>query len=197
MNVLIIDNGTKHLNKLKELVKGHGIVIKPLFQKYDNSEAYDLIILSGGSRISVMDAPEVFADEISLIQTSNVPIIGICEGCEIIAFAYGSELALTDHKLKGIKRIEIIEPNILELPETMVVYEAHHFAVKKLGKELLPLARSNSGYEIIRHTKKPVFGLQFHPEMFVNKSTGDLIFNKIIQFVDSSKQSRLNTSPLI
>ena len=187
MKILIIDNGTKHLTKLKELIHEHEFIVRSLFEKYNDADDFDLIILSGGSRLSILDAPEVFTDEISLIRKFQKPIIGICEGCELIAYTYGSELTLIDHKTKGIKRIEMLEPNILNLPKILEVYEAHHFAVTKLGTNLEALAKSSTGYEIIKHSKKPIFGLQFHPEMFVDKSLGDDVFRKILKFVTPSK----------
>jgi gamma-glutamyl-gamma-aminobutyrate hydrolase PuuD len=60
------------------------------------------------------------------------------------------------------------------------VFEAHHWAITDLGKYLKGLAKSRTGYEIIKHKTKNIFGLQFHPEMLDNESAGDEIFRRII-----------------
>lgn len=180
MKVLIIDNGTKHLGRLKDLLTGNKLEVLPLFQKYPPSENYDLIILSGGSQLAIVTAPEVFKEEINLIKNSQKPIIGICEGCEIIAHTFGSKLEFNEAKAKGIKRIEIVDKNFIKLNSPIEVYEAHQWAIKELGKELLGIAKSGYGWEIIKHKDKPIYGFQFHPEMLVNETLGNEIFNQTV-----------------
>jgi GMP synthase (glutamine-hydrolysing) len=182
MKVLLIDNGTKHLRSLKKLLINNEVVTVSLFTKYPNPNDFDLVVLSGGSKFSVLKYPGKFAQEIKLVKNSKTPIIGICEGCEIIAFAYGSILEKLKKKTLGIKEITLIE-NIAFLTslKNFKVYEAHHFAITKLGKNLLGLAKSKDGYEIIKHKTKNIFGFQFHPEMLVEKTLGDEIFKYHIQ----------------
>src|SRR6185369_7629825 len=172
MKILLIDNGTKHLGKLKELLIGNDIDVCKLFSKYPPHEQYDLIVLSGGSQISVSAAPEIFKQEIDLIKNTKTPIIGICQGCEIVAHTFNSELAYLEHRTKRIKKIELLS-NLFGLSQQIDVYEAHHFAIKKLGDELVELAKSNDGIEIFRHNNKQILGMQFHPEMFVDRTLGD------------------------
>jgi GMP synthase (glutamine-hydrolysing) len=184
MKILIIDNGTRHLRKLKELLCANDLDISPLFKKYPPTKDCDLIILSGGSQLSVVNAPEVFKEEINMIKTSKIPIIGICEGCEIIAYAFGSQLELRDKKSKGLKRIVLLDDKfITKHLEELEVYENHYWSITKLGKNLIGLAKSRYGYEIIKHKTKPVYGLQFHPEMCVDTASGDEIFNQILNHV--------------
>lgn len=180
MRVLLIDNGTKHLDDLKRLLLGHKIDIYELFSKYPSTFGYNLIVLSGGSKIAIKDSPSSFANEIELIKNSKTPIIGICEGCELIAYAYNSDIEKTTPKVKGIKEIEIIKNNYFTLPSPINVYEAHHWAIKRLGRKLTGLARSRTGFEIIKHKSKPIYGFQFHPEMFVDKLVGDDMFNQVL-----------------
>jgi GMP synthase (glutamine-hydrolysing) len=180
MKILLIDNGTRHLGKLKDLLTGNEIDIHPLFQKYPPPENYDLIILSGGSQIAINSAPEVFKEEISLIKTSQTPIIGICEGCEIIAFAFGSKLEPGERKVKGVKIIKTVNKDLLNVDIPLKVYESHFWTIKDLGKDVVGIAKSQSGWEVLKHKTKPIYGMQFHPEMFVDKTFGDEVFRKIL-----------------
>ena len=179
MNILLIDNGSKHLKKLQRLLSSNSITTIPFFSSYPDKR-FDLIILSGGSRFAVNENPEKFDKEINLIKNAQTPIIGICEGCEIIAYAFGSKLEKFTPKSKGIKTIEIVDKAFLESPKEIKVYEAHHWAIKKLGQNLIEVAKSQNGFEIIKHRQKPIYGLQFHPEMFVDKTLGDEIFKQIV-----------------
>jgi len=180
MKVLIIDNGTKHLRSLKKLLSAYEVNIFPFFSNYSNIEQYNLIVLSGGSKFAVTQNPEKFTGEIDLIKNSTIPIIGICEGCEVIAYVYGSKLKSFGPKIKGVKTIEIVDNTIIDSNGPINVYEAHHWAIEKLGKDLIGVAKSQNGFEIIKHRQKPIYGLQFHPEMFVDKTLGDEIFKQIV-----------------
>jgi carbamoylphosphate synthase small subunit len=47
------------------------------------------------------------------------------------------------------------------------------------------LANSIEGIEIIKHKDKPIYGFQFHPEMFPNLSDGDELFANIVKIVQN------------
>jgi GMP synthase (glutamine-hydrolysing) len=181
MKILLINNGTKHLGKLKDLLYPNELDIYPLISKYPNVNNYNLVVLSGGGLFSIMSAPEVFREEVNLIKSSAKPIIGICEGCEAIAYAFGAKLELSYRKTKGVRKIiPLINDSVIAGFDQIEVYEAHYWAITTLGKNLTGLAKSRSGYEIIKHKKRPIYGLQFHPEMLTNEATGDDIFRKIV-----------------
>lgn len=183
MRVLLIDNGTKHLANLKKLLSGYETDIYPLFSRYPSFYGYNLIVLSGGSDYAVSLNPEKFEQEIDLIRSARIPIIGICEGAEIIAYAFNSDLEQIEPKVKGARKIEITDENLLGRKTEIEVYEAHRWAIKKLGRKLTGLAKSESGFEIIKHKDRNIYGLQFHPEMLNNKTLGDDIFKQILKKV--------------
>lgn len=179
MRVLLIDNGTKHLPSLLSLLSGN-LVKNVKVGKAANYKGYDLIILSGGSKKAVATNPEYFKKEIDLIKSSETPIIGVCEGCELIAYTYGGLLIRDSKKTLGLKKVRVITPNVLNLPASIRVYEAHRWNIKKVHHELVTIARSDNGIEILKHKDKNIIGLQFHPEMFPNLSDGKMVFRKIL-----------------
>jgi len=190
MKTLIIDNGTRHLGKLKELLFGQELEIMPLFRKYPVS-GFDLLILSGGSQYSIASAPEIFSEEEKLIKSSQIPMVGICEGCEMIAYAFGSKLEHVK-SIKGLKKIELLyDDPLFKGFENIKVYESHRWSVTKLGKDLIGIAKSNTGYEIIKHKNKMIYGLQFHPEMFADKTLGNEIFTNIFSKIKGEVQPKI------
>ena len=68
--------------------------------------------------------------------------------------------------------------------EEVFVYESHRFVVDKVSEDIEILATSNDGIEFFKHKNKPIYGLQFHPEMFVDKTQGKEIFLKILEKLD-------------
>ncbi len=181
MRVLIIDNNTSFLDHLKKLLYLHSITIikwdEFKFQELDN---YQLIILSGGHPNSVEYQHKLYEEEIKTILRSNIPILGICLGFELIVYSFGGKLKELPEKEKGIIEIEVIQKDpIFQELNKIRVFESHRWIAEELPKDLIALAKSKDGIEIIKHITRPIYGFQFHPEIIVDKS--DLkIFNNLL-----------------
>ncbi|MBU1164008.1 gamma-glutamyl-gamma-aminobutyrate hydrolase family protein [Patescibacteria group bacterium] len=188
MNILLIDNGTSRLTKLYDLLKGNKTTTIE-FGKINsiNIENFDLIILSGSKHISVIGNEHLYKNEIDIIKNTNKPIIGICLGFELIGYAYGVELLKMEKKEKGIIKLLVSEPNSIfsGLPNFQV-YEAHRWVIKKTPDDFIELARSKDGVEAIKHKSRKLYGFQFHPEMFVEKTCGDEIFKNTLEVLNKN-----------
>ena len=172
MKILIINNETKDLESLIALFAGNEVAICTLGEDFDR-ETYDLYVLSGGSHHSVFFEPSPYEKEIAFIQTSDKSILWICLGCQIIAKAYDSEIDPLPQKLTW---------NIAISYETQIyeVFEAHRYSIRVLGKELVGLATSPYGYEIIKHQTKPIRWFQFHPEKHMDQNEWKKLMDQVI-----------------
>lgn len=183
MKVLIVDNGTRHLTKLKELLVGvpFDVVSYSDFNPVKNDK-YETVILSGGHDFPVLGNESLLWKEFYFIKNSRAKILGICFGFELIARAFGADLEIMDNKEKGILDIEVVEKDVLfsDVPNFKVC-ESHRWVVRDSGNELRVLARSKDGIEAIKHKDKPIYAVQFHPEMFVEKTCGDEIFYNFLR----------------
>lgn len=188
MNILLVDNGTTYLGALKLLLHDHNVNISSYKDiPVDNSQ-YDLIILSGGHNFSVIGNQEKLEREINTIITSNTPILGICFGFELIGYAFGAHLSHQLNKDKGIVAIKKVSPDPIFInTNTIYVYESHRWVINDLGDQLIPLAKSPKGVEIFRHRSRMIYGFQFHPEMFPDRTNGDELFSNFIRIVDNIK----------
>lgn len=115
------------------------------------------------------------------------PILGICLGHQLMAKAYGGEIT-TGH-LGGFARVDveiIEEDDILKgmSPKT-TVWASHQDEVAKLPPDFVHLARSNiCEIEAMRHRSKPLFGVQWHPEVSHTEKGIQLLTN----FLEVCKQ---------
>jgi GMP synthase-like glutamine amidotransferase len=184
MKILVIDNGTIRLNQLKKLVDSHEVTVIGLGEiDLTDSAYFDLIILSGSSLYPIIGSIDLFKSELELIKKTKTPIIGICFGFELIAYAYGASLIKLDHKLQDIIEITTLNNEIFKGLPNLKVYEAHRWIIKTLPPALIKLAISKNGIEAFKHKTKQIYGFQFHPEMFPDKTCGDeIFFNTIRQF---------------
>ena len=182
MKALIINNGTSYLEELKKLLVGSvvNIIESPQISNVKYGDA-DLVILSGGHGLPVMDEGNPYTEEIQFIRSSFVPILGICLGCELIARAFGANLRLMERREKGVLDISPIQSDrLFKNIQGFSVYESHRWVVEELSRDLVGLAKSKDGYEVIKHRQKLIYGFQFHPEAFVEQTSGDDIFRNFL-----------------
>lgn len=187
MKILIIDNGSSYINSLARLVSPHNVTIKSYDQiSTADTTTNDLVILSGGHKFSVIGHEQIFSKEIEIIQNSAVPILGICLGFELIAHAYGAQMAKLMAKEKNIVELnKLIGDPIFSNLDSIKVFESHRWVVTDSGDNLIALAESKDGVEIVKHKHKLIYGFQFHPEMFGNSTEGNEIFANFINIVQN------------
>jgi GMP synthase-like glutamine amidotransferase len=85
MNILLFDNGSKYLPRLKKLLNSFGKLQVINESEQLNSADTDFTVLSGGHKFSVLSHPDYYQNEIDFIKNTNKPVLGICLGAELIA----------------------------------------------------------------------------------------------------------------
>ncbi len=182
MKILLIDNQTKLLSELTALLDGEITIKTSDTVSFSDSENVDLVVLSGGHSFPVLHNEQRLREEILIVKNSNVPIIGICYGCELIAHVYGALLERTqDGEEKLIKVSTILADEIFEGRKDFEVFEAHRYVIENIPETIIALAKSEHGIEVIKHSNKPIYGLQFHPEHLMEGNDGTIIFKNIIK----------------
>lgn len=192
MKILVINNNTYYKNRLANLLKRHQLTII----NYDelkglDTEMFDMIVLSGGGIVaegkkrSLKRFSHLYEDQIKLVRETKKPVIGICLGCQIIGYAFGAELHKQFKTLrKGLFPIVAIRENdFMAGEEEAFVYQSNHWIITELPEELICIAASGEGAEIISHRTRPIWGVQFHPEREKVGSDGRMIFNRILKHI--------------
>jgi len=188
MKFLLVDNYNDK-NKIKNLenfLLKYGSVdtvnFAKLYPPFFDVFKYDCVVLSGSSIIPIMYNDEMFLEEIDLIKEINIPIIGICFGFELLAYAYGNKLEPLKNKIHGIHNVDYM--NAENQTHTYKVWENHNWILKSV-KNFDVLGKSKFGIEVLEHKSKKFYGLQFHPEYPENQNFGYLIFNDILKRIRS------------
>ncbi len=167
MNILLIDNGTSFLGCIQEQLSDHAVATTTFGDlNYTELNECDAVILSGGHKFAVQDNEQVYSKELRLIVDCPKPMFGICLGFELIAHAFGATLHLLPEKKRGEIEIKPLpdEPLFHGTPVRRV-FESHRWAVTQLPKELKAIATSPDGIEAFRHVERPIYAVQFHPEV--------------------------------
>jgi GMP synthase (glutamine-hydrolysing) len=137
------------------------------------------IILSGQSHPWQQYSPSALAGVFAVIRGAPQPILGVCGGHQQIALAYGARVDLIERiepgeGYQGAKRVRGFFPvatnqaGLFEgLAPEITVWHSHCDEVKDLPKGFQCTARNQTcAIQAMQHTRRPVTGVQFHPELF-------------------------------
>ncbi|MBA2685015.1 MAG: aminodeoxychorismate/anthranilate synthase component II [Gemmatimonadaceae bacterium] len=115
---------------------------------------------------------------------SEIPILGVCLGHQAIGEAYGGKVIRADRVMHGkTSRITHDGTGLFEgLPNPLEVMRYHSLIVerKSLPAELEILATTCDApdeVQAVRHTKHPVWGVQFHPESVLTQQGKRILQN--------------------
>jgi GMP synthase (glutamine-hydrolysing) len=140
------------------------------------------IILSGQSDPWDRYSTEELAGIFYVICNAPCPILGVCGGQQQMALAFGAPVDLIERiapgegyegafKERGFCQVKL-EPSTESgifggLPETITVWESHCDEVKSLPVDFDCTATNDvSPIQAMQHKSLPLFGVQFHPELF-------------------------------
>jgi len=137
------------------------------------------IILSGQSHPWSQYSAQSLAGVFEVIKKAEQPILGVCGGHQQMALAFGSPVDLMarlepGQGYEGAKRergyfpVETDGNGIFKcLPRKITVWHSHFDEVKQLPKDFHATAwNENSPIQAMQHSRRPLFGVQFHPELF-------------------------------
>lgn len=190
--ICIIDCGSNYIDDIAQTIKELGVSCNVInnenLEKID-FEAFSGVIISGGLVFRKQINIPKYVKRFEFIKSINIPVLGICHGHQVIGLLYGSEIK-DSPEIKKEEVIEIISSNdILNDVKNRTKFREEHIKYITLPNDFKLLARSSScENEAMKHKDKPIYGLQFHPEM--SGSSGKTI---IKNFINITKQSSGST----
>ena len=175
VRVLAVNNypTRERFERLENCLRGNGATVTPVGWNDVSPQlfaSHDGVALSGSP--DMMSEPKVqrkYEGEIGAILDARVPVLGVCFGHQMIAFAFGSEVGEDGRHVLEMVRTEVIrdDPIFEGLPRSMMLLESRHEVVKSLPKGFTLLARSSTSLiAAMRHRDRPLYGVQFHPERY-------------------------------
>lgn len=153
-----------------------------------------LIVGSGrGSAWQYGKIKEEFAGLVEVLHESGIPFLGICGGHQVLGAAFDAEIyhmsgnEESDIEEKGFTEIRVVkhdDPLFAGVDDPFICMESHHDEVRELPADFELLASTDTcRIQAMRHTKLPLYGVQFHPEIHDDKHA---VGKRIIQnFVDT------------
>ncbi|GIZ41350.1 hypothetical protein CKM354_000465600 [Cercospora kikuchii] len=186
VRVLCVDVGLKY-NQLRCLVK-RGVEVEVVPWDYDfpglAGKEYDgLFISNGPGDPAMMDVTVKNIQQ--TMEEGRVPIFGICLGHQLLARAAGASTM----KMKFGNRGHNIPCTSMLSGKCYITSQNHGYAVDsnslpKDWSELFVNANDESN-EGIRHTSRPYFSVQFHPESTPGPRDTEFLFDVFISTIQN------------
>jgi len=182
--VLILDFGSQFTQLIARRIRERGVYceIHPCGVSLDavRSFAPQGIVLSGGPS-SVLDADAPFAHREVL--DLGVPVLGICYGLQWMCQQLGGVVEASDDREYGRAQLKLErrgDPLFAGLEDrpARTVWMSHGDRVLRLPDGFERIASSdNSPFAAVRHRERPLYGIQFHPEVVHTEGGGELLAN--------------------
>jgi len=189
---LIIDNGSQYTHLIKRGCRELGYDTETLYNKagYDKvegmlREGVSRVILSGGPSSVYSDPPNLSSMVCERIRDGalRLPLLGICYGHQMIAHVWGAKVEKGASAEYGMCDIDIDDADVLfkGLPGRFRAWVSHFDQAKEVPAGFVKLAHSDAcPVEAMRHAKLPVYGVQFHPEVW-HTENGETILKNFIE----------------
>jgi GMP synthase (glutamine-hydrolysing) len=153
---------------------GHELVEWRVDEAADiRSDPYQAVMVFGGAMNTIDDAtvPWLGREKNALrgLVATDLPILGVCLGSQLIAEAVGGSVRRIDDPEIGWYPVELEpaangDPVLGSLPQRFEAFQWHSYEVVPPERSLI-LARSPASLQAWKLDDRPVWGIQFHAEV--------------------------------
>lgn len=196
--VLIVDYGSQVATLIARTLRELGyrsVVLSPKrSQQWLQRHTPKALILSGGdASVNDVGAPQLSAAFLN----AGAPVLGICYGMQLLAktlggtVAHDSELAEYGERTLTCLDARHDSPLLTHVPKSSRVWMSHGDSVIGVPDNFVVRAITNSSSSrvcvaIMEHVDRPIFGVQFHPEV-VETEAGRVILTNFLSLSSCEK----------
>lgn len=168
--IVVLDFGSQYNQLIVRRIRDFGVYS----ELWDNETSAETIrqdpsikgvVFSGGPN-SVYEEGSLQCDP--AIFDLGIPVLGICYGLQLMAYHMGGKVASGSKREYGMAPVHITGENPLTdgFEAEFPVWMSHGDSVVAVSDDFVVTGSStNTPFVIVRHVSKPLYGLQFHPEV--------------------------------
>lgn len=179
--IAIVDFGGQYVQLIARRVREnqvHSIIVPP-GATLDELRAQNVIglIFSGGPSSAYEEGAPTCRPE---LLEAGLPILGICYGMQLVCRMMGGRVDGQQAREFGRTLLQISQPGklLVHVSSPARVWMSHGDVVSEVPAGFEVLARSpQCACAAVQHSSKPIFGVQFHPEVTHTPSGGQIIRN--------------------
>ena len=194
--ILVLDFGSQYTQLIARRVRESNVYSEILPWDIDEEKIKLInpkgIILSGGpDSVTNSYTPRVP----QIVFDLNIPILGICYGMQTLAEQLGGQVISSDQKEFGYSELQVTADSVLfsDLGKTLNVWMSHGDQVQDLPDNFeLVAATATAPIAAMQHTSKPIYALQFHPEVTHTEDGKTILDNFIFKVCSANKDWKMD-----
>jgi len=167
--IIILDFGSQYTQLIARRIREIGVFSQILpyqsdVRTYITDKTKGIILSGGPSSVYDKTSPKISKD----IFDFGLPVLGICYGLQLVVHQLGGKVEAAAKREYGKATLQLDHkvPLFLEIPERSTVWMSHGDKVSDIPADFQSIAHTqNSSLAAIQHISRPIFGLQFHPEV--------------------------------
>ncbi len=189
--IIILDFGSQTTQLIGRRVRELNTFCEILpYNKYPEDDKDVIGVILSGSPLSVYQ-DDAFHVDLSRIR-GRLPILGICYGAQLMSYMYGGRVENAGTREYGRQNLQFVDtqnPLFRGFEAHSQVWMSHGDSITQLPEGATCIASTetvrNAAYYI--PGEKPIFGTQFHPEVF-HSLQGKLLLKNFVVDICRSKQ---------
>ncbi|SPO28493.1 GMP synthase [glutamine-hydrolyzing] [Ustilago trichophora] len=199
-SILILDFGSQYSHLITRRCRELNVYCEmlPCTQKIKDLDWTPKGIILSGSPYSVYDdiAPRVDPD----VFTAGVPVLGICYGLQEIAWNHGGKVDPHDKREYGHAEVEVVKTGVPHLDAlfknwegSVQVWMSHGDQLSKAPEDFVVIAKTPTApFAAMAHKSKPIYGVQFHPEV-THSVRGVELFDNFVAICECRRDWTMET----
>ena len=182
--IIVLDYGSQYNQLLVRRVRERGVYSelwpnKTPIEKIKSDPTIKGIIISGSPHcVNDEGAPLVDKELFDL----DIPVLGVCYGMQLMAKVLGGQVVTSKSGEFGLTDVTITGDSLLteNLEARQILWMSHNDQVSRLPKDFVNLAEtSKTPFAAMQHKSKPLYGVQYHPEVHHSVNGQQIIDNFI------------------
>ncbi len=178
--ILVLDFGGQYNQLIARRVRDHRVYAEILPYTTDleviRKNKYKGIIFTGGpNSVYDMSSPHYTKEILSL----GIPVLGICYGCQLIAWMCGGEVSTAPVSEYGkIEFISKSSPLFKNIEEHSTVWMSHTDYISKMPEGFENIGTTQDcPCAAMQNTEKNIYAVQFHPEVTHSQYGSQMLYN--------------------
>jgi GMP synthase (glutamine-hydrolysing) len=196
--ILVLDFGSQYTQLIARRIRELNVfsLILPWDIKSEKIKSLNPkgVILSGGPEsVTELNTPRIP----EIIFELDIPVLGICYGMQTLAEQFGGQVSSSKKKEFGHAQIQVAQPSLLfdgfALGTFIDVWMSHGDHVSTLPDKFNLIASTSSApIAAMEHISKPIYALQFHPEVTQTKQGNIVLENFIFKICQCIAQWKMD-----
>ncbi len=195
--ILIFDFGSQYGQLIARRVREQHVFCQIVRNTISAERVRELnpkgIIFSGGpASVYAPGAPTCDPKILDL----GIPILGICYGMQLTAHLLGGKVLPANKREFGRAQCTVADTHglLAGVPREMQVWMSHGDQVQAEGSDFVSLASTDTcPMAAVKHRTRPIFGLQFHPEVSHTPHGSQILRNFLYQACGCTGQWKLGS----